>query len=178
MQLVSLEVLPISSLFYLSDWHSYFYHLIWVVTKSSPDCVLLSFRNASSITLSKLHELSVDFSKSDPPPSMVKNEKSTSMELLLKFQRLLICFLFPFDTQRRKSACGQATSAGTLGAISLLKKYISLLSAHIHDVLPAASDLASRSPKQFSTVASIIESDLSGNKNSLIICIKLLKVRE
>ncbi|XP_033632375.1 E3 ubiquitin-protein ligase HERC2-like [Asterias rubens] len=119
-------------------------------------------KNASSITLSKLHELSVDFSKSDPPPSMVKNEKSTSMELLLKFQRLLICFLFPFDTQRRKSACGQATSAETLGAISLLKKYISLLAAHIHDVLPAASDLASRSPKQFSTVASIIESDLSG----------------
>ncbi|XP_038055580.1 E3 ubiquitin-protein ligase HERC2-like [Patiria miniata] len=119
-------------------------------------------KNASSITLSKLQELSVDFSKSDPPPIMVKNEKSTSMELLLKFQRLLVCFLFPFDSQRRKSACGQATSSETLGAVSLLRKYISLLSAHIHDVLPAASDLAARTPKQFPAVASIIESDLSG----------------
>ena len=58
------------------------------------------------------------------------------------------------------------SDAELLGAGSLLKKYITLLVTHIRDIMPTATNLASRSPKQFASVADIIESDLSGRNSS------------
>ena len=61
------------------------------------------------------------------------------------------------------------SDAELLGAGSLLKKYITLLVTHIRDIMPTATNLASRSPKQFASVADIIESDLSGKCESFFV---------
>ncbi|XP_033111225.1 E3 ubiquitin-protein ligase HERC2-like [Anneissia japonica] len=131
-------------------------------------------RNASSITLSKLRELSSDLSKSDAP-NMMKNEKSASLELLLKFQRLLVSFLFPNEKEHRASR--HIVDPELLGAGSLLRKYIALLCSHINDIMPVASSLAGQSCKHFAVVARVVESDLSGVLlPELVSCVLLLEI--
>ena len=49
-----------------------------------------------------------------------------------------------------------------LGAGSLLRKYMTLLSAHVADILPIAASLAFHSSKHFALVAKIIARDVSG----------------
>ena len=78
---------------------------------------------------------------------------------LYGLEPILIYFAFLFSL----------TDVELLGAGSLLRKYVSLLSAHVRDIMPTAAKLAAPSPKQFSSVASIIESDLSGE-----ICLYIL----
>ena len=50
-----------------------------------------------------------------------------------------------------------------LGAGSLLRKYMTLLCAHVADIIPIAASLASYSSKHFALVARIITRDVSGN---------------
>ncbi|XP_063970630.1 E3 ubiquitin-protein ligase HERC2-like [Lytechinus pictus] len=134
-------------------------------------------RNASSLTLSKLQELSAEFNKMEPHPDKSSGVKSTSLELLLKFQRLLVHTLFPYEEEKQK-ACAQGIDAELLGAGSLLKKYITLLVTHIRDIMPTATNLAGRSPKQFASVADIIQSDLSGVLlPELVTCLVLLQTK-
>lgn len=56
-----------------------------------------------------------------------------------------------------------------LGMGSLLKKYLSLLCAHVTDVVPIATNLASYSSKHFAAVAQIIRQDVSGGFPLLVI---------
>lgn len=94
--------------------------------------LLLFNRNASSITLSKLRELSSDFSKNDPTPSaMIKNEMSASLELLLKFQRLLVAFILPLSTGKPKASAPNtgeyyAPQVSFLFSVPCLQSYLSL----------------------------------------------------
>ncbi|XP_071496413.1 E3 ubiquitin-protein ligase HERC2-like [Diadema antillarum] len=134
-------------------------------------------RNASSLTLSKLQELSAEFNKMEPQPDKMSGVKSTSLELLLKFQRLLVHTLFPYEEEKQK-ACAQGIDAELLGAGSLLKKYVTLLVTHIRDIMPTATTLAARSPKRFASVADIIESDLSGVLlPELVTCLVMLQTK-
>lgn len=49
-----------------------------------------------------------------------------------------------------------------LGVGSLLKKYIALLCAHIGDILPVATSIASAGRRHFAEVSRVIEGDLTG----------------
>ncbi len=50
-----------------------------------------------------------------------------------------------------------------LGAGSLLRKYLTLLCAHVSDVLPVAASLAAYSSKHFSIISRIVANDVAGN---------------
>ncbi|XP_014679282.1 PREDICTED: LOW QUALITY PROTEIN: E3 ubiquitin-protein ligase HERC2-like, partial [Priapulus caudatus] len=54
------------------------------------------------------------------------------------------------------------TDADLLGAGSLLRKYVVLVCMHVSDVLPVAASLAAANPKLFSTLATIMQADISG----------------
>lgn len=64
------------------------------------------FRNASTVTLSKLQEFSTEFTKEESV-AFDSKERSTSLELLLKFQRLLIRSLYPFQQEGLKAVNNQ-----------------------------------------------------------------------
>lgn len=52
-----------------------------------------------------------------------------------------------------------------VAAGSLLKKYLTLLCAHVADVLPIAASLAAYSSSHFCLVAKLITRDVSGKHN-------------
>ncbi|NXT46482.1 HERC2 ligase, partial [Pluvianellus socialis] len=86
-------------------------------------------------------------------------ERSASLDLLLRFQRLLVSKLYPGD------CVGQvpnAYSPDLLGVGSLLKKYTALLCTHIGDILPVATSIASTSHRHFAEVSRVVDGDLTG----------------
>lgn len=90
-----------------------------------------------------------------------RQEKSASLDLLLRFQRLLLAQLYPQEEQRT-SVSNRISDPEVLGAVSLLRKYVALLASHVDDCLTVASTLASLSPRCFALVASVLEADLTG----------------
>ncbi|NXJ54332.1 HERC2 ligase, partial [Spizaetus tyrannus] len=86
-------------------------------------------------------------------------ERSASLDLLLRFQRLLVSKLYPGD------CVGQIPntySPDLLGVGSLLKKYTALLCTHIGDILPVATSIASTSHRHFAEVSRVVDGDLTG----------------
>ncbi|NXQ86808.1 HERC2 ligase, partial [Nyctibius grandis] len=86
-------------------------------------------------------------------------ERSASLDLLLRFQRLLVSKLYPGD------CVGQVPntySPDLLGIGSLLKKYTALLCTHIGDILPVATSIASTSHRHFAEVSYVVDGDLTG----------------
>jgi E3 ubiquitin-protein ligase HERC2 len=123
-------------------------------------------RNTSSYTLSKVQDVTAF--KCEPPE---KIKRSPSLNLLIKFQRLLIAQIFP---HLNKSQPDQ----DLFGAESLLKKYINLIHGYVWDVLPAATSCASVSHRHFSVVASILQTDIIGTLlPELIMCLALLETQ-
>ena len=49
------------------------------------------------------------------------------------------------------------------GAGALLRKYLTLLCAHVAEVLPRAASLAALSSKHFVAVSKVISKDVTGN---------------
>ncbi|XP_077983839.1 E3 ubiquitin-protein ligase HERC2-like [Glandiceps talaboti] len=132
-------------------------------------------RNAASTTLTKLQDLSLE-STSDERLKSPRVERSASLELLLRFQRLLVGELFPREEDKTKA--GSLSDPELQGACSLLCKYISLLCSHVSDVLLVAASLANTSCKHFAAVAHVIESDISGVLlPELVVCMVLLQVQ-
>ena len=77
-------------------------------------CVCVCVRNASTQTLQKLHNLAKDpVLKLDENYSGVSHtgHTSTTLDLLLSFQRLLVCKLYPIEQQHRKH-CGIVSDPG------------------------------------------------------------------
>ncbi|XP_046386640.1 E3 ubiquitin-protein ligase HERC2 isoform X3 [Ischnura elegans] len=117
---------------------------------------------------------------------------SPSLNLLLRFQRLLIAHLYQAQQVKGMSADGDSSKppgAGTreknrnhqdiqqeaLGAESLLGKYVHLVCCHVKDTLHIASRVASISQRHFSSVASILESDVVGVLlPELVLCLVLV----
>lgn len=88
-----------------------------------------------------------------------ENERSPSLDLLLRFQRLLLGQLY-----LREEQASSATSIDTetCGAASLLWKYVSLVACHVEDILSVASVLGSLSPHHFALAAAVLEQELTG----------------
>uniref|UniRef100_A0A8I5NTH4 E3 ubiquitin-protein ligase HERC2 n=3 Tax=Papio anubis TaxID=9555 RepID=A0A8I5NTH4_PAPAN len=115
-------------------------------------------RNIASQTVARLKDVArrisscLDFEQHS-------RERSASLDLLLRFQRLLISKLYPGESLGQTS---DISSPELMGVGSLLKKYTALLCTHIGDILPVAASVASTSWRHFAEVACIVEGDFTG----------------
>ncbi|KAL1138807.1 hypothetical protein AAG570_008869, partial [Ranatra chinensis] len=80
--------------------------------------------------------------------------KSPSLNLLLRFQRLLIAHIYPHSTQEKPYK-----EQNKIGAEGLLRKYIEQLSRQVTSVLNLAGEIASQSSKHFYLVSAILKDD-------------------
>ncbi|XP_030333717.1 E3 ubiquitin-protein ligase HERC2 isoform X5 [Strigops habroptila] len=115
-------------------------------------------RNIASQTIVKLKDVARRISSCMDHEHCSK-ERSASLDLLLRFQRLLVSKLYPGD------CVGQVPntySPDLLGVGSLLKKYTALLCTHIGDILPVATSIASTSHRHFAEVSRVVDGDLTG----------------
>ncbi|XP_066478199.1 E3 ubiquitin-protein ligase HERC2 isoform X5 [Tiliqua scincoides] len=115
-------------------------------------------RNIASQTIVKLKDVARRISSCLDHEHYSK-ERSASLDLLLRFQRLLVSKLYPGDN------AGQVPntySPELLGVGSLLKKYTALLCTHIGDILPVATSVASTSHRHFAEVSRVVDGDLTG----------------
>lgn len=132
----------------------------------------------------------------------VSKERSASLDLLLRFQRLLVSKLYlgvngtenvngyskslvlPIRlTDYQKRAVDEYlwyliafvfADPELLGVGSLLKKYIALLCTHIGDILPVATSIASTGRRHFAEVSRVIEGDLTGNPSIIVLNVYIL----
>ncbi|XP_038616113.1 E3 ubiquitin-protein ligase HERC2 [Tachyglossus aculeatus] len=115
-------------------------------------------RNIASQTIARLKDVArrisacQDRERSGP-------ERSASLDLLLRFQRLLVSKLYPEEGFVPFST---SYSPELLGVGSLLKKYTALLCTHIGDTLPVATSIASTSHRHFAEVSRVVDGDLTG----------------
>ncbi|KAK2509156.1 hypothetical protein MC885_004362 [Smutsia gigantea] len=115
-------------------------------------------RNIASQTVARLKDVArrisscLDFEQHS-------RERSASLDLLLRFQRLLISKLYAGESIGQTS---DVSSPELMGVGSLLKKYTALLCTHIGDILPVAASIASTSWRHFAEVACIVEGDFTG----------------
>ncbi|XP_060089857.1 E3 ubiquitin-protein ligase HERC2 isoform X3 [Heteronotia binoei] len=115
-------------------------------------------RNIASQTIAKLKDVARRIS-SCLDHEHCNKERSASLDLLLRFQRLLVSKLYPGD------GAGQIPitySPELLGVGSLLKKYTALLCTHIGDILPVATSIASTTHRHFAEVSRVVDGDLTG----------------
>ncbi|KAG2457008.1 HERC2 ligase, partial [Polypterus senegalus] len=115
-------------------------------------------RNIASQTIARLKDVARRISNCVEAEHSSK-ERSASLDLLLRFQRLLISKLYAGVSGLQHS---NGYSPELLGVGSLLKKYIALLCTHIGDLLPVATSIAFTGHRHFSEVSRIIEGDLTG----------------
>uniref|UniRef100_A0A3P9BK00 E3 ubiquitin-protein ligase HERC2 n=1 Tax=Maylandia zebra TaxID=106582 RepID=A0A3P9BK00_9CICH len=107
-------------------------------------------RNIASQTIARLKDVARRISNY-LEAEHVSKERSASLDLLLRFQRLLVSKLYL-----------GVNDPELLGVGSLLKKYIALLCTHIGDILPVAISIASTGCRHFAEVSRVIEGDLTG----------------
>ncbi|XP_027882785.1 E3 ubiquitin-protein ligase HERC2 isoform X2 [Xiphophorus couchianus] len=115
-------------------------------------------RNIASQTIARLKDVARRISNY-LEAEHVSKERSASLDLLLRFQRLLVSKLYLGITD---SENGNGYNPELLGVGSLLKKYIALLCTHIGDILPVATSIASTGRRHFAEVSRVIEGDLTG----------------
>uniref|UniRef100_A0A8C0VK07 E3 ubiquitin-protein ligase HERC2 n=1 Tax=Cyanistes caeruleus TaxID=156563 RepID=A0A8C0VK07_CYACU len=115
-------------------------------------------RNIASQTIAKLKDVARRIS-SCMDQELYSKERSASLDLLLRFQRLLISKLYPADCVGQVS---NTYSPDLLGVGSLLKKYTALLCTHISDILPVATSIACTSHRHFAEVSCVVDGDLTG----------------
>ncbi|XP_048453850.1 E3 ubiquitin-protein ligase HERC2 [Rhincodon typus] len=128
-------------------------------------------RNIASQSIAKLKDVTRHISSSLDHEHF-NQERSASLDLLLRFQRLLISKLYPGVNFSYET---NGYSPELLGVGSLLKKYIALLCTHIGDILPVATTIASTSYRHFAEVSCILEGDLTGVLlPELVVCVVLL----
>ncbi|KAH0624646.1 hypothetical protein JD844_032316 [Phrynosoma platyrhinos] len=115
-------------------------------------------RNIASQTVAKLKDVARRISSCLDHEHYSK-ERSASLDLLLRFQRLLVSKLYPGDSAVQ---IPNTYSPELLGVGSLLKKYTALLCTHIGDILPVATSIASTSHRHFAEVTRVVDGDLTG----------------
>ncbi|KAL1023407.1 hypothetical protein UPYG_G00040470 [Umbra pygmaea] len=115
-------------------------------------------RNMASQSIARLKDVSRRISSCMDAEQLSK-ERSASLDLLLRFQRLLISKLYLGVNDTEHS---NGYNPELLGVGSLLKKYIALLCTHIGDILPVATSIAFTGHRHFNQVSRIIEGDLTG----------------
>ncbi|XP_067368465.1 E3 ubiquitin-protein ligase HERC2 isoform X5 [Channa argus] len=115
-------------------------------------------RNIASQTIARLKDVARRISNY-LEAEHVSKERSASLDLLLRFQRLLVSKLY-LGVNGTENVNGY--NPELLGVGSLLKKYIALLCTHIGDILPVATSIASTGCRHFAEVSHVIEGDLTG----------------
>ncbi|TKS74835.1 E3 ubiquitin-protein ligase HERC2 [Collichthys lucidus] len=115
-------------------------------------------RNIASQTIARLKDVARRISNY-LEAEHVSKERSASLDLLLRFQRLLVGKLY-LGVNDVDNVNGY--NPELLGVGSLLKKYIALLCTHIGDILPVATSIASTGRRHFAEVSRVIEGDLTG----------------
>nr|XP_004552854.2 E3 ubiquitin-protein ligase HERC2 isoform X1 [Maylandia zebra] len=115
-------------------------------------------RNIASQTIARLKDVARRISNY-LEAEHVSKERSASLDLLLRFQRLLVSKLY-LGVNGTENVNGY--NPELLGVGSLLKKYIALLCTHIGDILPVAISIASTGCRHFAEVSRVIEGDLTG----------------
>lgn len=93
-----------------------------------------------------------------------KNSTTPSMNLLLRFQRLLIAKIYTQDVN-----CLQA-------AESLLKKYLYQLSTQITATLNLAHEIAMSNPRNYMYVIHILKGDVLGTILRIFRCRRLINI--
>ncbi|KAF4520878.1 hypothetical protein B566_EDAN007059 [Ephemera danica] len=129
-------------------------------------------RNTCSFTLSQIQEIPTFKCE-----AAEKTKQSPSLNLLIRFQRLLISHLYRHLMKPGANVKSPLKDQEVLGVKSLLKKYIHMIHGHVWEVLPAATTCAALSPRHFYLVASILQSDIIGTLfPELILCLTLLEI--
>ncbi|XP_017887257.1 E3 ubiquitin-protein ligase HERC2 [Ceratina calcarata] len=128
-------------------------------------------RNGTYITHSKLlavQQMTHNYEESQ------RNDNSPSLNLLLKFQRLLIAQMYEcIQDVGTKSRRDQEM----LGAESLLNKYVAQICVHVTDIMAFAAELANASVKQFVFVSTVLRADIvTVLLPELITCLILLQL--
>ncbi len=98
---------------------------------------------------------------------LTMERSSANLNLLLRFQRLLFVQLFKEVPEFRwsqsgENGCSDDDDDYKEGKLSLLRKYISLLSNHIVEVLPLAISAGTESASNFVKACEILEKDVMG----------------
>ncbi|XP_076028585.1 E3 ubiquitin-protein ligase HERC2 isoform X2 [Oratosquilla oratoria] len=88
-----------------------------------------------------------------------QGDRSPSMLLLLRFQRLLISQLFPLENNSQNHA---EQESEVEGAGWLLRKYLTLLVGHVCDTLSIATSLATINTRLMTLTCNILEKDILG----------------
>ncbi|KAK0097381.1 hypothetical protein PV326_002182 [Microctonus aethiopoides] len=127
-------------------------------------------RNGSCITQSRLQMLQ----QGGKTEEIKKLDNSPSLNLLLRWQRLLIAQMYQCIS---KSIAKDSQDAEMIGAESLLKKYTVQICNHVNEILPIASEIASTSNKHFVLVTTILKGDIVNVLlPELVICLILLQI--
>ena len=87
-------------------------------------------------------------------------DRSPSLNLLLKFQRLLITELFSSGSFDNNDDC--ESEQRTEGILSLLRKYLHLICCHVLEIISASKNIGNTSQQHFLLVCLILEQDLIG----------------
>lgn len=87
-------------------------------------------------------------------------ELSPSIQLLLRFQRLLVSHLFPVECSVSPKHALQESEVE--GAGWLLRKYLSLLVGHVSDTLSIATSLATINTRLTALTCAILQRDITG----------------
>ncbi|CAG7818352.1 unnamed protein product [Allacma fusca] len=98
--------------------------------------------------------------QNSPIPSECKKEKSPSLLLLLRFQRLLFSRIICVQNQIRLG--DRDNEEKMLGAESLLGKFITYLIAHLIEILSTASSVATQGSHTYAAVSAILAEDVLG----------------
>ena len=85
----------------------------------------------------------------------------SNLNLLLRFQRLLFVQLFN-DVDHFYANHPASEQDYHQGKLSLMKKYMNLLSSHVTEILPLATSLAQEGPSQYIQVCQILQKDVIG----------------
>ncbi|XP_043254504.1 probable E3 ubiquitin-protein ligase HERC2 isoform X2 [Colletes gigas] len=106
--------------------------------------------------------------------SQQRNDSSPSLNLLLKFQRLLVARVYECINESKTE---NLRDQEMLGAESLLKKYISQICVHVNEIMASAAELANASVKQFVFVSTVLRGDIVNILlPELVTCLILLQV--
>ncbi|XP_042217246.1 E3 ubiquitin-protein ligase HERC2-like isoform X2 [Homarus americanus] len=89
-----------------------------------------------------------------------QGELSPSIQLLLRFQRLLVSQLFPVESNVSPKHIMQESEVE--GAGWLLRKYLSLLVGHVSDTLSIATSLATINTRLTALTCTILQRDITG----------------
>ncbi|XP_048589232.1 E3 ubiquitin-protein ligase HERC2 isoform X2 [Nematostella vectensis] len=117
------------------------------------------------------------------PPKMqwpyTQPPQPVTVELLLKLQRLLIGNFFMSDDGEENPwfvGSAAAPSKKQISAACLLRKYTSLVCAHVAEVLPVACSLAANGPRYYVAASQLVQGEYTGVLlPELLVCVVLLQ---